>query len=176
MHMTIMVIVHAKDEEEALKKGENALDKITKEGNLFDSYSTLEGEEIDDVWGSNGTNLPGVLLASSPEGQHFIEVGWRLTVKAFMDALERVKLAIEYLTPVQIMEESLPPHLPMPVIEKIYPHIRYNFYKVGDQVGDHTKNYLFFENEPITSERNLEFARNPQAGLKAYLIPADIHY
>ncbi len=103
MDCLVSVIVNAKDEEEALKKGKEALNEIAQRtvANYitFDSKEHLEELKVDQT-------LPPVLLASSFKGRQLIEEGWQFLVGVFIDALERTKLAVQYLTPEQIMEED----------------------------------------------------------------------
>jgi hypothetical protein len=174
--MIIRVIVHAKDEEEALKKGKDALDRLTKGEKPFDYYITFESTKNDDDWKGDWAHLPAVVLASSPEGQHFIQKGWRLTVEGFMEALEKVTLAIQHLTPEELMEETPPANLPEDIKGKMDPsHVRYYFHELSDMEGGYPY-FVYSEHEPITSKRDLEFALNPEEGLKAYVIPAYVHY
>jgi len=173
MDMIIAVIVHAKDQEEAYKKGEDVFERFTEEENLFDYYMTFEGEEDD--WKGRWSHLPAVVLAQSPEGTDFIEEGWRLTVDGFMDAFEHVKLALQYLSPEEIMERTYPEDLPEDIKRKI------NVLSIQAYFGELSNRprypkFLYHEQEPILSKRDLESALKPEEGLNVYVIPAYVHY
>ena len=102
MRFTIVrVIVHAKDEQEALREGKKVLAKIAYELTVHGIYITYEDKELLDDFEVEPI-FPPVLLASSPEGMQLIEEGWQCVVEAFMDALKKVKLAVRYLTPEQM--------------------------------------------------------------------------
>jgi len=166
------VIVHAKNEEEALKKEKEALDKIAENTERC-IYTTFESRELLDEWKVE-VNLPPVLLASSFKGRELIEEGWQHMVKIFMDALEKTKLAVQYLTPEQIMEEEPLGNLSEEVKAKIHPwDIREDFREVGG-VGEFFFKLLYFGSRRITSRRDLVRALNSKEGLRAYVIPAVI--
>ena len=171
MCLMTRIIVHAKNEKEALKKGKEALNKIAEEtGGAI--YITFDSKELLDDWEVARKNLPPVLLASSFKGTQLIAEGWQLMVDIFMRAFERIKLAIEYLTPEQIMEEVFAENLSKKIRAKIGPScIREDFLEVGGEKKG-TFKFLYFESCPITSRGDLESALNPEAGLKAYVIPA----
>ena len=173
MYMIIRVIVDAKNEEEALKKGKDSLERFTGEGKHFDYYMTFDREGNE--WKGNWCHLPPVVLASSPEGKHFIDVGWKYTVEGYMEALEYVKLAVQYLSPEEIMERRYPKDLPKDTKEKINVRsIRVYFDELGNQPGN--PKFLYHEFEPIFCEEDLEFALTPKEGLNVYVIPAYVHY
>lgn len=174
MHLIIRVIVHAKDENEALKKGEDILNELVKK-EIFDCYRTFESENGDE-WKGDWSHLSPVVLASSPEGRRFIDVGWQYTVGRFTEALEKIKLVIQYLTPEQMLEETSSEDLPKDIKENIHPSIiRCYFHELSDCVETSSR-YLYFEQEPITRERDLEWALIAKEGLNVYVIPADVHY
>ena len=174
MRFTIVrVIVHAKDEQEALIEGKKVLAKIAYELTVHGIYITYEDKELLDDFEVEPI-FPPVLLASSPEGMQLIEEGWQCAVEAFMDALEKVKLAVRYLTPEQIMEEDSLGlgNLSEELKRKIsFPCIREQFLEVGGRGEDDFK-LLYFEELPITRRRRLNDALNPSKGLTAYVIPA----
>jgi hypothetical protein len=173
MCLIVRVIVHAKDEEEAFKKGKEALNEIA-EGTASGVYITYDSKELLDEWKVDPNNLPPVVLASTFKGKQLIEEGWQFMVDIFMHALERIKLAVQYLTPEQIMEEDSQENLSEEIKARIRPSgIREDFREVGG-VGENIFKLLYFESRPITSRRALERALYPGEGLKAYLIPAAI--
>jgi len=168
----VTVIVHAKDEEEAFKKGKNALIEIAEERD-HDSYITFDCEkerleewEVDPAY----FDLPPVLLASSSRGMELIERGWQYMAGIFMDALKEVKLAVEFLTPEEIMEEVVPKYLPEEIHVSLF-CIRDRFLEVGGEGKVYLKE-LYFETRPITSRKSLNSALTPREGLRTYVIPA----
>lgn len=174
MYMLIRIIVHAEDEKQAFIKAKNALDELVKGEKYFDYYSTFDSERTRDSY-VDWRRLPPVMLASSPKGKHFIEMGWKHTVEGFMEAFEQVKLAVQYLSPEEIMERRYPEGLPEDIKKKINVLcIRVYFQELSDLPG-HPK-YLYHDHEPILSNEDLEFALKPEEGLKVYVIPADVHY
>jgi len=170
MHKLIGIIVHAEDEKEALTRANYALDELTKGERPFDGYSTLDDEQIRDMW-----DLSPVMLASSPEGKHFIEKGWEITVEGLTEALEHVKLAIQHLSPQEIMERRYPEDLPEDIRKKIdVPYIREYFDDLSDRPG--YRKFLYQEyGGPILNNEDLEFALEPKEGLNVYVVPADVH-
>lgn len=174
MHMLIRIIVHAEDEKQAFIKAKNALDVLVNGEKYFDYYGTFDSEQIPDSY-VEWSRLPPVMLASSPKGKHFIERGWEITVEGFMEALEHVKLAVQYLSPEEIMERTYPKDLPEDIKKKINVlSIRVYFEELSNRPG--YPKYLYHEHEPILSKSDLEFALKPKEGLKVYVIPADVHY
>lgn len=174
MHMLIRIIVHAKDEKQAFTKAENALNELVKGEKYFDYYSTFDSERTRDSY-VDWSHLPTVMLASSPEGKHFIEMGWKHTVEGLMEAFEQVKLAVQYLSPQEIMERRYPKDLPKDTKKKINVlSIRVYFDELGNQPGN--PKFLYHEFEPILSNDDLEFALKPEEGLNVYVIPAYVHY
>jgi hypothetical protein len=172
MHLLVRVIVHAKNGEEALRKGKEALGKIA-ERTAGGIYIPFDSKELLDEWKVDW-NLPPVLLASSFKAMQLIEEGWQFMVDIFMDALEKVKLAVQYFTPEQIMEEDSLENLSEEIKTKISPScIREDFREVGGE-GEDIFKLLYFESWPITSRRSLNSALNPREGLRAYLIQAAI--
>ena len=175
MHMLIRIIVGAEDEKQAFTKAENALNELVKGEKFFDYYGTFDSERIRDSYVDWKSHLPPVMLASSPEGKHFIERGWKITVEGFMEALEHVKLAVQYLSPHEIMERIYPKDLPTDIKKKINVlSIRTYFQELSNRPG--YPKYLYHEHEPILSNEDLEFALEPDEGLNVYVIPADVHY
>lgn len=174
MHLLVSVIVHAKNEEEALKRGKEALDKIA-EGTASGIYITFESKELLEEWKVD-QNLPPVLSVSSFKAMQLIEEGRQFMVDIFIDALEKVKLAVQYLTPEQIMEEDSLENLSEEVKTRISPScIREHFREVGGE-GENIFKLLYFESWPITSRRSLNSALTPREGLRVYVIPAAIPY
>jgi len=174
MYMLIRIIVHAKDGKQAFTKAENALNELVKGEKFFNYYSTFDSERTRGSY-VDWSHLPPVMLASGPEGKHFIEMGWKHTVEGFMEAFEHVKLAVQYLSPEEIMERIYPKDLPADIKKKINVLcIRVYFEELSDRPG-HPK-FLYHEHEPIMSKEDLEFALEPEEGLNVYVIPADIHY
>jgi hypothetical protein len=174
MHMLVRIIVHAKDEKQAFTKAENALNELVKGEKFFDYYSTFDNERTRDSY-VDWSHLPPVILASSPEGKHFIDVGWQYTVEGFIQAFEQVNLAVQYLSPEEIMERTYPKDLPADIKKKINVlSIRVYFEELGNQPG--YPKYLYDKHEPILSKSDLEFALKPEEGLNVYVIPADVHY
>lgn len=171
--LIVRAIVHAEGEEEALRKGKEALNEIAGR-TASGVYITYDSKELLDEWKVDPNNLPPVLLASSFKAMQLIEEGWQFMVDIFIDALEKVKLAVQYLTPEQIMEEDSQENLSEEIKAKISPSsIREEFREVGG-VGENIFKLLYFESRPITSRRGLNFALNPEKGLRAYVIPAAI--
>jgi len=174
MHMLVRIIVHAEDEKQAFGKAEKALNELTKGEKYFDGYATFDNEEIRDSY-VDWSYLQPVMLASSPNGKHFIEMGWKYTVEGFMEAFEQVKLAVQYLSLEEIMERKYPEGLPEDIKKRInILSIQVYFDELGNQPG-HPK-YLYHDHEPILSNEDLEFVLKPEEGLKVYVIPADVHY
>jgi len=172
MCLLVRVIVNTKDEEEALRKGKEALDKIA-ESTASGIYITFESKELLDEWKVD-QNLPPVLLASSFKGMQLIAEGWQFMVDIFTDALERIKIAVQYLSPEEIMEEAPLTNLPEEIEPKISPSgIREDFREVGG-AGENIFKLLYFNAYPVLSRKDLERTLNPGEGLKAYVIPAAI--
>jgi len=174
MYMLIRIIVDAEDEKQAFIKAKNVLNELVDGEKYFDYYSTFDNERTRDSF-VDWSHLPPVVLANSPDGKHFIERGWEITVEGFMEALERVKLAVQYLSPEEIMERTYPKDLPPDIRKKIdVLCIRVYFEELSDRPG-HPK-FLYHEHEPIMSKEDLEFALEPKEGLNVYVVPADVHY
>lgn len=174
MYMLIRIIVPAKDERQAFTKAENVLNRLVDGEKFFDYYSTFDNEQTRDSF-VDWSHLPPVMLANSPEGKNFIERGWEITVEGFMEALEHVKLAVQYLSPEEITERTYPEDLPADIKKKINVLcIRVYFEELSDRPG--YPKYLYHEHEPIMSKDDLEFALKPEEGLNVYVIPADVHY
>jgi len=171
--LIVRVIVNAKDEEEALRKGKEALNEIA-ERTASGVCITYDSKELLDEWKVDPNNLLPVLLASSFKGRQLIEEGWQFMVDIFMDALERIKIAVQYLSPEEIMEEA-PLTNPLEEIEpKISPSgIREDFREVGG-AGENIFKLLYFNAYPVLSRKDLERTLNPREGLRAYVIPAAI--
>lgn len=164
MYMLIRIIVDAEDEKQAFIKAKNALDVMVKGEKYFDYYGTFDNERIRNSY-VDWSHLPPVMLASSPEGKHFIEKGWEITVEGFMDAFEQVKFAVQYLSPEEIMERRYPKDLPEDIKKKINVlSIRVYFEELSNRPG--YPKYLYHEHEPILSKSDLEFALKPKEGLK----------
>ena len=173
MYLIIRIIVHAKDKEEAWKMGEDALNKLVKR-EIFDCFRTFEREDRNG-WKGDWAHLPPMLLANSPEGRHFIDVGWQYTVEGFTEAFEQVKLAVQYLSLREIMERTYPEDLPEDIKKKInILSMQVYFDELGLNSG--YPKYLYHDDEPILSKSELEFALKPDEGLNVYVIPADVHY
>ena len=176
MYRIIGIIVHAKDEDEALKKAKNSLDYL-KEKRGVKFYATLDDEEYWKQREDLKKDLPTAILASNPKGVELIEKGWGATVERFVSALETVNLAIQYLTPEEIMEGELPTHLPDYIWKKFpHPEIGYFFLIVGDIWGKSLDYWLYYQNVPIRTKRDLDQALSPKSGLEAYLVPADVNF
>jgi len=174
MHMLIRIIVHAEDERQAFGKAEKALNELTKGEKYFDAYSTFDNEETRNSY-VDWSYLQPVMLASSPNGKHFIEKAWENTVKGYMEAFEQVKLAVQYLSLEEIMERKYPEGLPEDIKKRInILSIQVYFDELGNQPG-HPK-YLYHDYDPILCKTELEFALKPKEGLKVYVVPADVHY
>jgi len=173
MYLIIRIIVHAKDKEEAWKKAENALNKLVKK-EIFDCYRTFEREDRKG-WKGDWTHLPPILLANSPEGKHFIDVGWKYTVEGFTEAFEQVKLAVQYLTLQEIMERTFPEDLSEDIRKKInILSMQVYFSELGMDSGYPKR--LYHDDDPILSNTELEFALKSEKGLNVYVIPVDVHY
>lgn len=174
MYMLIRIIVDAEDENQAFKKTENALKDLVRGEKYFDYYSTFDCERTRNSY-VDWSHLPPVMLASSPEGKHFIEKGWEITVEGLLEALEHVKFAVQHLSPQEIIDRRYPKDLPAEIKKKIdVLCIRVYFEELSDRPG--YPKFLYHEHEPIFCKEDLEFALRPEEGLNVYVIPAEVHY
>jgi hypothetical protein len=175
MYRVIRIIVHAKSENEALKKAKRALHSLATEKKVFDQYKTLDDEEYWKEREDLRKDLLIAVLARHPQGVKLIEDGWQATVREFLSAFEVVKLAVQHLTPEEIMEGILPRNLSLDLKKKFpNPLIRYQFKVVGDQsAGAFT--WLYYQDMPLTTRRDLDRVLKPKMGMEAYVVPADVH-
>ena len=131
MSTTIGIIVHGRNQEEAFKKGKEALDQLVKKGR-FRYYMTFDTRGKD--YKDRCHRLPAVVLVSNPKGFKFILDRWEMKIKVFMEDYKRIKLAIKHLTPLEIMEETTAKILPANMEKMIAPaRVRVFFYRIGNR-------------------------------------------
>jgi len=173
MSTTIGIIVQEKDQEEALKKGKEALHELLK--TRLDCYMTFDSMASLSTDGQH--RLPAVMLVSDPRAIQFIEDRWQATLKGFMRTCEKIKLAFQYLTPEEIMEEATSKNLPGDIEKTIEPlYVRSFFYSIGNIEGGYFK-FLYFGQKAITKKSHLNSYLTPEKeGLKVYVVPARVEY
>ena len=174
MSTTIGIIVHERDQEEALKKGKEALHELLNAGRL-DCYTTFD--TIASVSSDGQHRLPAVILVTDPRAMQFIEDRWQATLNGFMRTYERIKLAIQYLTPEEIMEEATSKNLPEDIENTIEPlYVRSFFYSIGNIEGGYFT-FLYFGQKAITKKSHLNSYLTPEKkGLNVYVVPARVEY
>jgi hypothetical protein len=165
MNMSIRAIVYAKAKEDALTKAVHVFEKLTNELKVFDRFSLLLE--------SNKEIL--VCSADSKLGQQMIEEGLEESRQAFMKAFGYVRLAVEHMTPEEIMEEEPPSHLDSTIAARLR-IIRYYFAKVGEYRGPTVTLY----DEKADGIRNSKILKEVLNGVTngelVWVIPADMHF
>jgi hypothetical protein len=175
MHKIISIIVHANGESEALIKAQKALNNLVQR-KAYDYYRTLNHEAYWEKREDLREELPTAVLASDSKGVKLIEEGWGESVKEFLDAFEIVKQAVQHLTPEQFMEGTLPQNLPEALKGYTLRLIRFNFKVVGDESAGASTCYLYYEDEPLTTRRDLDEVLKSKMGMEAYVVLADVHF
>ena len=171
------IIEHGEDETEALQKGKKTLKEFLR-WEIFDECSTFGKEDTwkEDTWGCDWRHLPAVVLASSPEGRHFIEVLHQHTVEKFREFFEEIKILMPYLTPEILMDDAPPPDVSKDIARRLRHLIIINYFHELSGCPRRHYWYLYHEYGAITGRYDLRHALNTQGGLNAYVIPAYLHF
>ncbi len=165
----IGIIVHAQNQSDALEEAQEQLRQLFRE-ETFRSWDTFESN-----YNLEGYR-PAVLPCDSHEGKEFIEEYWQYTLKAFSEALNRMKSMIEYLSLEQIMEENVPENLGEDIKRKL--HSRFDIRDIIREVSNFPRIlwYLYFDYKPIDRKTLLEQALKPEEGSYVYVVPAEVSY
>ncbi len=172
------IIVHAKDGKEAFAIAKKALDAMMKL-EMFEYYSTFDEKDTlkEDHWGCDWGHLPAVVLATSPEGKHFIEVKFQHTIEKFKALFEDIKLSMPYLTPEILMDETVPlPEFPRDIAGRLLGLTVMNRYNLMSRGLAGRDWFLCHEYYPITGRYHLRFTMKTRDGLNAYVVPAFLKY
>ncbi len=171
------IIVHAKDEKKAFAVAKKTLDEMTK-WEIFEYYSTFDEETTwkKDNWDCNWEHLPAVVLASSPEGKHFIEVQLQHAMEKFKELFEEIKSLMPYLTPEILMDDAPPPKVPEDIARRLLHLIVFNYFHELSRCPRGCHWYLCHGYSTITGRYDLKCALKTETGLSAYLVPVGLHY
>lgn len=177
MHMLIGVIVFSLDRDGALIEANSVLNGLCENGHPFDYFSLNDG-----IW----EDVPLVIEADSQEGRRVIERLWSETKTELLEAIEMARLALDNLTPDQIIEEEIPPEK-VTKLSGLLGMPRFWFQKVGAFKGPSV--YLYDKDgEGIRSETHLKNClskwsclygsneENPYRDLTSFVVTADVHY
>jgi hypothetical protein len=173
----IGIIVHAKDEKKAFAEAKKILNKMEELG-MFEYYSTFDEETTwkEDDWECDWGHLPAVVLASSPEGKHFIEAQLQHAMEKFRELFEEIKSLMPYLTPELLMHDAPLPDVSEDIAHRLLELICFNYFHELTRCPGGHRWYLYHEYSTITAPRDLKWALEPPAGLKAYVVPVNLHY
>jgi len=170
MHMTIRVIVSAKNAKEALATAKRRLDNLVGEGRDFDYYRTFDEK---DAYG-----YPAVTEATSEAGMTMIREGMAFTRQEFLEAMAQIRGAMFY-TDEEIMNERRTSNLKRGSLDDLG-MIRLAFHKVGQYTGSYIWLYDG-DGQGIRNQYDLDnvltnYGRPLEKGDKLYVIPADMHF
>jgi hypothetical protein len=171
------IIEHGKDEMEALQKARKILSEFLR-WEIIDSYSTFEEKDTwkEDHWAYDWSHLPAVVIASSPEGSHFIEMQYQHTTEKFRTFFEEIKLLMQYLTPEILMDDAPPPYVSKDIEDRLRHLIVINYFHELSECPRGHFWYLYHEYHAIKGRYDLRCALKTPEGLNTYVIPAYLHY
>ncbi len=171
------IIVHAEDEREAFAGAKKTLDAMMK-WEIFEYYSTFDEETTwkKDKWGCDWGHLPNVVLASSPEGKHFIEVQLQHAMQKVKELFEEIKSLMPYLTPEILIDDAPLPDVSKNITRRLLYLVGLNYFHELSRCPRGCHWYLYHEDSTITGRYWLKCALETRDGLNVYVAPVGLHY
>lgn len=167
MHMMIYVIVHAPTQDEALMEAEWVIEDLCVNPQGFDWYNTFAEERARKRWGGE---FPTAAAAASAIGQEWIAEGLKFTQETFRENLQRVRTVLAHTSDAALVTWA------QGLGTTSLAYFRYICYQLGLSLGSHI--WLYDQNgQGILTAEQLTAALKPATkGLKAWVVPADVHF
>lgn len=177
MHMGISALVFANSEEEALSKAETVFERLVENGNYFDYYKILNGQE----------DMPIAIRADSAEGKKIIQDSMNATKFDFMSNIKIIRELLESHTDEMLFSEKQNLFEDQGKGSEV-DMFRHYCYCIGEYRGPNV--WLYDQDgEGIRTKKHLEHvlskwgspdteatAKNPFAELDLWVISADVHF
>ncbi|MFC5971394.1 hypothetical protein ACFPYI_08645 [Halomarina salina] len=167
MHQLIYALVEASTASDALARAHSVFDGLTgpdlQIAPVFDYYVTFDDDSSTVAGPARWGDLPTVVRADSPAGRRLIDRGWAATEREFQRDLARARDTLDRLSDADVMRD----------VELA----RYTCRRLGARRGPPISLYDG-SGQGVRDRETLDrlLARERDADLFLWVVPADVHY
>ncbi len=175
MQKIIGIIVRANNEDKALKKGKNVLEKIKCKKKLITNYRTFDQEDDLNNWKGKWAYLSPAIFIHSQAGKAFVEDRLQMGKEAYISTIDKFRTGTANFSE-KDWDDFIYQKVPQMLKQKEnrnFELLRHFAYSKGDKDG-YFPHFLYFEDEPIFFKKSL--TRKLKSGGSTFVVPAEVQY